>query len=142
MVEAQKVKRTVTIPLSEVFGRTAIKVFKGYIDRIDLIDGKVITDSRILPFDYLVCAMGSIADYYGIPNLDKFGFTLKSLEDAIMIRNRVEDLVTKKDAVQIIVGGAGFAGVEFVGELHNLLKHECAHHGKQLENFKIMIVVL
>ncbi|HTL39431.1 MAG TPA: FAD-dependent oxidoreductase [Methylomirabilota bacterium] len=140
LVEARKVKRTVTIPLSEIFNRTKVKVFKGYIDRIDLADGKVITDSRILAFDYLVMAMGSVADYYGIPNLDKFGFTLKSLDDAIMIRNRVEDLVVNRDSAQIIVGGAGFAGTEFVGELYNLLKHECKHHHKQLENFKIMVI--
>jgi NADH dehydrogenase len=57
-----------------------------------------------------------------------------------MIRNRVEDLVVKNESGQIVVGGGGFTGAEFVGELHNLLKHECKHHGKSLENFKIMIV--
>ncbi|OGE82729.1 MAG: hypothetical protein A3B10_01735 [Candidatus Doudnabacteria bacterium RIFCSPLOWO2_01_FULL_44_21] len=139
-VEARRVKQTVTIPFTEIFNRTKVKVFKGFIERIDIIDGKIITDSRILSFDYLVIAMGSIADFYGIPNLDKFGYTLKSLEDAIMIRDRVEDLIVKQDSAQIVVGGGGFAGAEFVGELHNLLKHECQHHNKKLENFKIMVV--
>jgi NADH dehydrogenase len=140
LVEARKVKRTVTIPLADIFEKTKVKVFKAYIDRIALADGKVITDSRILPFDYLVAAMGSVADFYGIPNLDKYAFTLKSLEDAIMIRNRIEDLVVKKEGGQIVVGGGGFSGAEFAGEVHNLLKHECRHHGKQLDNFKILVV--
>jgi NADH dehydrogenase len=65
---------------------------------------------------------------------------LKSLEDAIMIRNRVEDIVTKKGAGRIIVGGGGYAGAEFAGELHNLVKHECLVHGKDPKNFEIMIV--
>jgi NADH dehydrogenase FAD-containing subunit len=39
--------------------------------------------------------------------LDKHSFTLKSLEDAIMIRNRVEEIITKKDKATLIVGGAG-----------------------------------
>ncbi len=140
LVEAKKVKRTVTIPFAEIFEKTRVKVFKGYIERIDLENGKVITDSRIIPFDYLVIAMGSIADFYGIPNLDKYGFTLKSLEDAIMIRNRIEDLVVKKDQGQIVIGGGGFAGAEFAGEVHNLLKHECHHHEKDINNFKVLIV--
>jgi NADH dehydrogenase len=140
LVEARKVKRTVAIPFSDIFSKTRVKVFKAYIDRIDTSQGKIVTDSRVVPFDYLVVAMGSTADYYGIPNLDKFGFTLKSLEDAIMIRNRVEDLVMKKDSGTIIIGGGGFAGVEFAGELHNLLKHECRDHEKDLKNFKILIV--
>jgi NADH dehydrogenase len=140
LVAAKKVKRTVAIPYSDIFGKTKVKVFKAYVDRIDTKDGKVITDSRVLPFDYLVIAMGSVADFYGIPNLDKYGYTLKSLEDAIMIRNRVEDLVVKKDSAQIIIGGGGFAGAEFAGELHNLLKHECRDHGKDINKFKILVV--
>ncbi len=139
-VEAKKVKRTVTIPFAEIFEKTKVKAFKGYIERIDLLNGKVVTDSRIIPYDYLVIAMGSVADFYGIPNLDKYGFTLKSLEDAIMIRNRIEDLVVKKDSGRIVIGGAGFAGTEFAGEVHNLLKHECAHHNKDLNNFGVLVV--
>ncbi len=140
LVETKKVKHTVTIPFEDIFHKTKVKVFKAYIERIAATDGKIITDSRVLPFDYLVVALGSVPDFYDIPNLAKYGFTLKSLEDAIMIRDRVEDLVVKKDQAQIIVGGAGFAGAEFAGELHNLLKHECAHHGKNLSQFKIMVV--
>jgi NADH dehydrogenase len=139
-VDAKKVKRTVTIPFTEVFGKTRVKVFKGYIDRIDMTEGKIVTDSRIIPYDYLVIAMGSVADFYGIPNLDKYGFTLKSLEDAIMIRNRIEELVVKKDSGRIVIGGAGFAGTEFAGEVHNLLKHECMHHKKDSNNFKVLVV--
>jgi NADH:ubiquinone reductase (H+-translocating) len=139
-VEARMVKNAVTIPLDLIFGKTKVKHFKAYIESIDIENGHVTTDSRVLPFDYLVIAMGSIADYYGIPNLDKFGFSLKSLEDAIMIRNRVEDIVTKKDSAQIVIGGGGFAGTEFAGEMHNLLAHECHVHNKNLENFKLMVV--
>src|SRR5690348_3546801 len=64
LVEAKKVKRTVTIPLAEIFRRTKVKLFKAYVDRIDLNDGQVVTDSRILPYDYLVIALGSVADFY------------------------------------------------------------------------------
>jgi NADH dehydrogenase len=140
LVEAKKVKRTVTIPFEDVFERTKVKVFKAYIESIDLDNGHITTDSRILPFDYLAIAMGSISDFYGIPGLDKYSFTLKSLEDAVMIRNRVEEIITKKDAATIVVGGGGFAGAEFVGELHNLIQKECKHHKKDAKNFRLLVV--
>jgi len=140
LVEVQKTKRTVIIPYTDIFSKTKVKVFKAYIDRIDTAASQVVTDSRIFPYDYLVIAMGSVADFSGIPNLDKYGFTLKSLEDAIMIRNRIEDIVVKKDQAQIIVGGGGLAGSEFAGKLHNLLKHECQQHDKDPNNFKILVV--
>ncbi len=140
LVAARKVKRTVAIPFSDIFPHTKVKVYKAYIERIDTVSGKVVTDSKIIPYDYLVVAMGSMADFYDIPNLDKYGYTLKNLEDAIMIRNRIEDLVMKNDQGQIIIGGGGFAGVEFASELHNLLKHECRDHQKDPSKFKILIV--
>ena len=139
-VEARTVKRTVAIPLADIFVKTKVKVFKGFIERIDFQNQEVVTDSRVLAYDYLVTSLGSVPDFYDIPSLDKYGFTLKSLEDAIMLRNRVEDLVVKKDAARIVIGGGGFAGVEFAGELHNLLRQECLEHGKQIENFKVMVV--
>ena len=139
-VAARTVKRTVAIPLSDIFAKTKVKLFKGFIERIDFEKQEVVTDSRVIAYDYLVTSLGSVPDFYDIPNLDKYGFTLKSLEDAIMLRNRVEDLVLKKDAAQIIIGGGGFAGVEFAGELHNLLRHECLEHGKELANFKVTVV--
>jgi NADH dehydrogenase len=105
-----------------------------------LDNGKITTDSRILPYDFLLIAMGSVSDFYGIPGLDKYSFTLKSLEDAIMIRNRVEEIITKKDNGTIVVGGGGFAGAEFVGEMHNLIQKECTHHKKDPANFRLLVV--
>jgi len=139
-IAARKVKKTVTIPLGDIFRKRSVKVFKAFVEKVDLGNGQIMTDSRVVYFDYLLIALGSIADFYGIPGLDKYGFTLKSLEDAVMIRNRIEDIISKKDSGQIIIGGGGFAGVEFAGELRNLIKHECKAHGKKPENFKIMIV--
>ena len=140
LIEAKKVKRTVTIPLAEIFSKTKVKVFKAYIERIDLIQSRIVTDSRIVPYNYLVIAMGSVTDFYGIPNLEKYSFTLKSLDDAIMIRNRIEDLVVKKDSGKIVIGGGGFAGAEFAGEVHNLLKHECTQHNKDQKQFSVLVV--
>lgn len=140
LVEAKQVKNAVTIPLDLIFKRSKVKFHKAYIESIDLENGHVTTDSRMVPYDYLVIAMGSVADYYGIPNLDKFGFSLKSLEDAVMIRNRIEEVITKKDSAQLVIGGGGFAGSEFAGELHNLMRHECEVHGKDQSRFKLMIV--
>ncbi len=140
LVEAKKVKKTVAIPLSDIFRNTRVKVFKAYVDSVDVDSGMVVTDSRIINYTYLVLALGSTADFFGITSLEKYGFTLKNVEDAVMIRNRVEDIVTKKDSARLVIGGGGFAGAEFAGELHNLIKHECIHHNKKCENFEIMVV--
>jgi NADH:ubiquinone reductase (H+-translocating) len=139
-VEAKRVKSAVTIPLSQIFTRTKVKVFKGFIENVDIDDGKIYTDSQVIYFDYLVTSMGSVTDFFGIPGLDKFGFTLKSVDDAIMIRNKIEEVVSQKEEANLVIGGGGFAGVEFAGEVYNLLKHECKVHKKNLKQFSITIV--
>jgi NADH:ubiquinone reductase (H+-translocating) len=140
LVEAKKVKRTVAIPLAKIFAKTKVKVYKAYIESIDLENGLVVTDSRIINYSHLVVGMGSTADFYGIPGLEKYSYTLKSLEDAIMIRNRVEDIAVKKDSARIVIGGGGFAGAEFAGELMGLIHHECKVHNKDPKNFEILVV--
>jgi NADH dehydrogenase len=140
LVEAKQVKRAMTIPFSSIFAGQKVKVFKAYIDKINLESGLVVTDSRIINFSYLLIAMGSASDYFGIPGIEKHGFGLKSLEDAIMIRNRVEDIVAKKDSGKFVIAGGGYTGVEFAGELHNLIKHECEFHKKDVSRFDITVV--
>jgi NADH:ubiquinone reductase (H+-translocating) len=140
LVEARKVKRSVTIPFSKIFAKTRVKIFQGFVERLDLENGLVVTDSRIINYNYLLIALGCVSDYSTAPGVEKYSFGLKSLEEAIMIRNRIEDVVTKKDKGTIIIAGGGFTGIEFAGELYNLLKHECETHGKTLEKFQIVIV--
>jgi len=139
-VRAAKVKRAVTIPFENILKGSKVNFLKAYINRIELANKKVFTDSKVLDFDYLVVAMGSVPDYANIPGVEKYGFSLKSLEEAIMIRNRVEDIVTKKESGRIVIAGGGYAGTEFAGELYNLVKIECKRLNKDASKFKILIV--
>lgn len=139
-VEAKKVKYAVSIPFSSIFSRTKVKVFRGYVEDIDFESGKIVTDSRVLSFDYLMAALGSVSDFYGIPNLEKYGFSLKSMEDAVMIRNRLCEVVVKNESASVVIAGGGFSGVEFAAEVYNLLKHEARHHNRVLKNFRITLV--
>jgi NADH:ubiquinone reductase (H+-translocating) len=139
LVEAKKVRRGVTIPFAQIFERTKVKVFQGFVDRVDLANGQVVTDSRVINYSHLLVALGGVSDYSNAQGVEKYGFGLKSLEEAIMIRNRVEDIVSKKDKGTMVIVGGSFVGVEFAGELHNLLKHECETHGKMLKNFQIIV---
>jgi NADH dehydrogenase len=42
-----------------------------------------------LSYDYLVIAVGSVTNFFGIPDIEKHTFTIKSWNDAIVIRNHV-----------------------------------------------------
>ena len=87
------------------------------------------TDDGDVYYNYLVVALGSTTDFYAIPGLLEHALTLKSFDDGIKIRNHIAAALDKysstrdKSYLNFIIGGGGFTGVEFSGELTNYLRH-------------------
>ena len=84
---------------------------------------------REIPYDHLVFALGSVSNYLGMTNIEKFAFNFKSLLDAIRIRNHVIEMFERADLISdpalrsslltFVVAGGGFAGVELAGALND-----------------------
>jgi NADH dehydrogenase len=84
-----------------------------------------------LHYDHLVLALGSVPSYYGLPGLDANCFTLKTLQDAVRLRNHVISLLERADVepdtkerrrmLTFVVAGAGFAGTEMLAALFDLV---------------------
>ncbi|RNJ77183.1 MAG: NAD(P)/FAD-dependent oxidoreductase [Nitrosopumilus sp. H8] len=88
--------------------------------------------SSVLHYDYLVLALGSKTNFFGNENIEKNAFTIKSLDDAIRIRNHIismleaadqesDPIVQERLATFMVVGG-GFSGVETVGEINDFVR--------------------
>jgi len=73
----------------------------------------------ILAYEYLILALGSETSYFNIPGLREHSLSLKTFDDAIHMRNSIENLLKKKEELHIAVGGAGSAGTELVAEFVN-----------------------
>ncbi len=101
------------------------------IDQIDL-DGKKVTariesgESQTFEYDLIVLALGGITNTSRIPGSET-ALTFKTLGDAIFLRNyaiqRLEhadverDAAKKKAALTFVFVGAGFVGIELIGEM-------------------------
>jgi len=120
--------------------RTICKKTKFYESRIKNIDpyGKIVTlwgtgDKRgiSIHYDFLVVALGSETNFFGMADVEKNAYTMKTLNDAVMLRNRVIDMleqaenetnpILRKSFLNFVVAGGGFAGIETAGELMDLL---------------------
>src|ERR1700755_755878 len=85
-----------------------------------------------IPYDYLVLATGVRHSYFGHNEFEKFAPGLKSLADAVAVRNKVlqafeqaeaeEDPSRHRDLLTFILVGAGPTGVEMAGALAILLR--------------------
>ena len=81
--------------------RTICKKTKFYEGRIKNIDpyGKLVTlwgtrDKRgiSIDYDFLVIALGSETNFFGMADVEKNSYTMKTLNDAVLLRNRVIDM--------------------------------------------------
>lgn len=135
---------SVKIPLKRIFRHTHVKSLADNITKFDFEAKKVSSDHHEYPYDYLVISIGSVPNYFGIPGLERYCYPLWSLNDAIVIREHIErcfydaeredDPERRKRLLTFVVGGAGFTGVEMIGELaqwvkklrrqYNIDKHE------------------
>jgi len=120
--------------------RTICKKTKFYEGRIKNIDpyGKLVTiwgtgDKRSISihYDFLIVALGSETNFFGMADVEKNAYTMKTLNDAVMLRNRIIDMleqaenetnpILRKSFLNFVVVGGGFAGIETAGELMDLL---------------------
>jgi NADH:ubiquinone reductase (H+-translocating) len=99
-------------------------------------------DSEIGPFSIryrqLVIALGSISRTLPVPGLAEHGFGFKDLADAIHLRNRVlqqlEAAAAERDPgrrqahLTFVFVGAGYAGVEALGELSDLVRYALRYY--------------
>jgi NADH dehydrogenase len=109
--------------------------------------------SHILNYDYLVIALGSETNFFGMDGAARGAFTLKSLGDAIVLRNHVinmleqgdiehEDLDLRKRLLTFVVVGGGFSGVEIVGELNDFVLDSIKYFYHNLQKTYTRIVLV
>jgi len=123
-------QRNTTVILGEVAG----------VDKDEKCVWVNATDRRSVPihYDFLILATGVTHSYFGHNEFAEFAPGLKSLADAVAIRNRIlqafeqaeaeEDPARHRDLLTFVLVGAGPTGVEMAGAIavlvHNTLKSE------------------
>lgn len=88
--------------------------------------------SHTLNYDQLVLALGSTTNFFGLPQLEQRVITMKSLSDAVRLRNQMIDMLEEADfecaagsrpqLLSVVVAGGGFAGSETVAAVNDFLR--------------------
>lgn len=117
-----------------------ITFVRGEVEKIDLVDGDVhFKGGRKIKSAYVVLALGSEVNFFGIPGLQEHSLPLKTFQNAIAIRDRVWDLAAVKlGPINIVVGGGGSTGVELAAELREWCGELAREMGKCILNVTIL----
>lgn len=105
----------------------------GCLTHVDLENHIVETDTGDLEYDRLLLAMGTETNYFGMENVKKNALPMKTIDDALNLRNHIlmnmEKLVrvgsgSERDRLQnIVIAGGGPTGVEVSGMLAEMRKN-------------------
>lgn len=118
---------------------------------IDCAAKTVLTEADTLSYDYLIVAAGGATNFFGLANVQKYGFGMKTLDEAVNIRNHLLKMFElashehnpdkRRALLTFLVVGGGPTGVESAGALSELMYHVLAREYPDL-NFKEARIVL
>jgi NADH dehydrogenase len=116
-----------SIPIATLIAHKKIEFTQAEVIHIDFSKQTVTINRGNVRYDILVIALGSEPQFYGIPGLNQYSFTLSSVEDAVRINQHIQEMFRrarneteqskKRAMLTIVIGGAGFTGVELATEL-------------------------
>ena len=102
-----------------------------------------------IPYDYLVIAAGTKTGFFGNKNLEKYSITIKSLQDANIIRNQIITQLELADQQKVpnlaaqflsfVIVGGGFSGVETAGEINEFIRESAEKYYRNIESDSIQV---
>ncbi|MEI8223674.1 MAG: FAD-dependent oxidoreductase [bacterium] len=128
----------VQVPLATIFEGKSISLVYEKVIGVDIHTKTVTTEHAPYQADYVILAMGSQTEYFGIAGLPEMAFGFKSVAEARKLRNHIEDMFAKHvktDKAESVVGlhmvivGAGPNGVDLAGEIAALNKSLAKKYG-------------
>jgi NADH dehydrogenase len=146
--------RHIAYPIRRLHWRDRFNFVQANVQKIDLAQRRIITTRGIFEFDYLVLALGSVADTSELDQIREGEnvFTLKTLHDSRLIRNHIiglfEQASTEKEPerqrqlLTFVVCGGGYTGVQLVAELSDFIYRSLLRFYRvvDLSSIKIMLV--
>jgi NADH dehydrogenase len=125
----------IAYPIRSIFRKQDnVRILLGEVKGIDTGNKQIAVQAdgtdRRENYDYLVLAAGSVTNFFGKPELERFAFGLKDLADSLMLRNHVlklferaawaDDPAEREALTTLVIVGGGPTGLETAGALYEL----------------------
>lgn len=124
---------SISYPFRKFFaGKKNLQFRLGELLKVIPSENKIILNNGELNYDHLVFATGAETSYFGMENVKKNAIPMKTLNDAIEMRNTIlknlekaaicKDIRKRRKLLTIVVAGGGPTGVEVSGMFAEMKK--------------------
>ena len=132
--------------------RDRFNFIRAEVEKIDIKNRKVATTAGTLDYDCLVLALGSVTDKSQLNLEGGHVFSLKTLYDAIRLRNHIIDVFEQasiekdpekqKQFLTFVVVGGGYIGIQSVSELRDFIFGNLTNYYKNInpQHIRIMLI--
>jgi NADH dehydrogenase len=141
---------SVQVDLRKIFYGSKVNIITEEVKNVDVNNQVLTTEFGEYKYDYLILGTGSEPAYFGIPGVQEHGFSLWSIDNAIKIRHHIKNMFKlaskerneqrRQAMLTFAVAGAGFTGIEMVGELIEWKKKLCKEYNVDQNDVKLMVV--
>lgn len=133
-------------PISKVVDASKVKFIPAEVTAIHKDEKRVETNQGEFEYDILVTALGFESETFGIDGMEEHAHSIVDPKTALASRQEIEknfanykNSGAEKD-ISILVGGAGFTGVEYLGELVESIPVLCEKYGIDYSKVNITCV--
>ena len=135
-------------PVEKTVNKNKVNFVVAEVTKIDRNAKRVETDKGVYDFDILVVALGFVSETFGIDGMKEHAFQIENVLTSRKLSRHIEDKFANYAAskekddkdLSILVGGAGFTGIEFLGELTDRIPELCSKYGVDQSKVKLTCV--
>lgn len=124
----------------------------GSLVKVNPESNTIETDTGILEYDYLVLAIGTETNYFGMENVRQWSLPMKTIDDALNLRNhlllnmeravRTPEVSEKECLLNIVIAGGGPTGVEISGMLAEMGRYIISKEYPEIQDFRAHIYLI
>jgi NADH dehydrogenase len=124
----------------------------GCLKKVNPEKNNIETDTGIVEYDYLVLALGTESNYFGMERVKANSLPMKTIDDALNLRNhlllnmeeavRTTDPKEKEKHLNIVIAGGGPTGVELAGMLAELGRNIALKEYPEIKNLRTYLYLI
>lgn len=131
----------IKMDLKKIFAGLKVEIVLDEITNVDFKSNKLQGKRDTYKYDHLVIGTGCKPSFFGIPGAEEHSFSLWSFEDAVKLKQQIRQMFMdatklsdpdkRKQMLTFVVVGAGFTGVEMIGNWRNT-ESSCARNSMSM----------